>query len=162
LSLAAAPRWRRNRPDESGTGSPAGLQLRQLPEPPPHVLGLGQPLLGRVQRRLHSPVLDGRLARCEVHLVGVRDQGSGVSNRIAEKWRILMEIKSFQDLIFWQKAMDFVVEVYQVTEGFPKTEQFGLTFQLRRCSVSEPSNIAEGHGRQSTREFLHFLSIASG
>jgi four helix bundle protein len=73
-----------------------------------------------------------------------------------------MEIKSFRDLIVWQKAMSFVVEVYRVTASFPGDERFGLTAQLRRSAVSVPSNIAEGHGRESTREFLNFLSVAYG
>jgi four helix bundle protein len=73
-----------------------------------------------------------------------------------------MEIKGFRDLIVWQKAMNFVVQVYQVTSAFPSDERFGLTSQLRRCAVSIPSNIAEGHGREGTREFLNFLAIAYG
>jgi four helix bundle protein len=73
-----------------------------------------------------------------------------------------MEIKSFRDLIVWQKAMNFVVEVYRATGSFPSEERFGLTAQLRRAAVSIPSNIAEEHGRESTREFLNFLSIAYG
>ena len=73
-----------------------------------------------------------------------------------------MTIKSFRDLIVWQKAMDFVVEVYRATATFQKDEQFGLTSQLRRCSVSIPSNIAEGHGRFSPADFARFLTIAHG
>lgn len=73
-----------------------------------------------------------------------------------------MEIKSFRDLIVWQKAMAFVVEVYRESKAFPSDERFGLTAQLRRSAVSVPSNIAEGHGRESTREFLNFLSVAYG
>jgi four helix bundle protein len=73
-----------------------------------------------------------------------------------------MSIKSYRDLIVWQKAMDFVVMVYRVTTQFPKDELYGLTQQLRRAAVSVPSNIAEGHGRQSRREYLQFLSIAYG
>jgi four helix bundle protein len=73
-----------------------------------------------------------------------------------------MSIKSFRDLIAWQKAMDFAEEVYRLTSRFPHDERFGLTAQLRKASVSSPSNIAEGHGRHTTQEFLHFLSIAYG
>ena len=71
-----------------------------------------------------------------------------------------MSIKSYRELIVWQKAMDLVVEVYKKTKGFP-TEEL-LRSQLRRAVVSVPSNIAEGQGRNSTKEFLHHLSIAYG
>lgn len=73
-----------------------------------------------------------------------------------------MAIKSYRDLIVWQKAMDLVVNVYKKTKGFPREELYGLTSQLRRAVVSVPSNIAEGQGRNSTKEFLHHLSIAYG
>jgi four helix bundle protein len=69
---------------------------------------------------------------------------------------------SYRDLIAWQKAMDFVEEVYLVTRSFPREELYGLTSQLRRCSVSIPSNIAEGQGRRADGEFRHSLSIARG
>lgn len=71
-------------------------------------------------------------------------------------------MNSYRDLIGWQKAMDVVVEVYRATDGFPKTEQFGLTNQLRRAAVSIPSNIAEGQGRGTPGDFAHFLRIARG
>lgn len=73
-----------------------------------------------------------------------------------------MSVKSFRELFAWQKAMDLVVSVYEQSRGFPREEIFGLTSQLRRAAVSVPSNIAEGQGRATTREFLHFLSIANG
>lgn len=73
-----------------------------------------------------------------------------------------MSVKSYRDLIVWQKAMDFVVAVYQHTARFPREEIYGLTSQLRRSAVSIPSNISEGQGRHSTREFCNFLSIARG
>ena len=73
-----------------------------------------------------------------------------------------MAIKSYRDLIVWQKAMDLVEDVYKKTKGFPREELYGLTSQLRRAVVSVPSNIAEGQGRDSTKEFLHHLSIAYG
>jgi four helix bundle protein len=73
-----------------------------------------------------------------------------------------MKPRCYSDLIAWQKAMDLVEEVYRATRGFPSDERFGLTSQVRRAVVSVPSNIAEGQGRASTREFLHFLSIAYG
>jgi four helix bundle protein len=73
-----------------------------------------------------------------------------------------MTVRNYSDLIAWQKAMDLVVEVYAVTKRFPKEELYGLTGQVRRAAVSIPSNIAEGQGRRSTKEFLHHLSIAHG
>jgi four helix bundle protein len=73
-----------------------------------------------------------------------------------------MTVKNYRDLIVWQKAMDLVVLVYDITARFPREELYGLTSQTRRAAVSIPSNIAEGQGRSSTREFLSFLSIAHG
>ena len=71
-------------------------------------------------------------------------------------------VRCYRDLIAWQKAMDLVTEVYGCTQAFPKTEVFGLVSQLRRTAVSIPSNIAEGHARQSTGEFRQFLGHALG
>ena len=73
-----------------------------------------------------------------------------------------MEESNFKKLIVWQKAMDFVDEVYALQRGFPRAEVFGLGDQLRRAVVSIPSNIAEGSGRTSSKELVHFLSIARG
>ena len=73
-----------------------------------------------------------------------------------------MEDSNFKKLILWQKAMDLVDEVYALQRGFPKSEVFGLGDQLRRAVVSIPSNIAEGNGRTSPKELVHFLSIARG
>ena len=71
-------------------------------------------------------------------------------------------VKSYRDLVVWRKAMDAVELIYRLSEGFPKTETYGLTSQIRRAAVSVPSNIAEGQGRKSTKEFLKHLSIAYG
>lgn len=68
----------------------------------------------------------------------------------------------FKDLVAWQKAMDLVVEVYKVSEAFPRREMYSLADQLRRAAVSVPSNIAEGQAHFSHRGFLHFLRHASG
>ena len=73
-----------------------------------------------------------------------------------------MPINSYRDLIAWQKAMDLAQCIYDLTDSFPREEAFGLRPQLRRCSVSIPSNIAEGHARHSTRDFIHFLRVARG
>jgi four helix bundle protein len=73
-----------------------------------------------------------------------------------------MRVRNFRELIAWQKAMDLVESIYRATETFPSREIFGLTTQLRRAAVSVPSNIAEGQGRSTTKDFLHFLSISRG
>src|SRR5688572_716960 len=73
-----------------------------------------------------------------------------------------MPSKNYRDLIVWQKAMDLVVEVYRLTSGFPPTERYGLISQMQRCAASIPSNIAEGQGRGSDKEFQRFLAIANG
>ena len=72
------------------------------------------------------------------------------------------KIRTFRDLLIWQKSIKLVTQIYEVTKIFPKEEAFGLTSQMRRCAVSIPSNIAEGHGRNSTRDYLRFLQIATG
>ena len=71
-------------------------------------------------------------------------------------------MKGHRDLLVWQKAMQFVTDVYHDTAAFPKEEVYGLTNQLRRAAVSVPSNVAEGHGRRSKKEFHHFVSQARG
>src|ERR1700746_3184622 len=73
-----------------------------------------------------------------------------------------MILKSYRDLIAWQKAMDLAEAVYLGTAGFPREELYGLTSQARRAVVSIASNIAEGQGRRTTGEFCQFLAIAYG
>ncbi|MDI6853804.1 MAG: four helix bundle protein [Deltaproteobacteria bacterium] len=70
--------------------------------------------------------------------------------------------RSFRDLDVWKVAIELVKEIYRVTQGFPTTENFGLSNQIRRAAVSIPSNIAEGQGRNSAKEFKQFLGIALG
>jgi len=70
--------------------------------------------------------------------------------------------ESFRDLVAWQKAMALVTEIYRETEAFPPREMYGLTNQIRRAAVSIASNIAEGKGRLSKREFVQFLANARG
>lgn len=70
--------------------------------------------------------------------------------------------RHYKELKIWQKGMGLVKDVYRVTETFPPGERYGLAAQLRRAAVSIPSNIAEGQARNGTREFLQFLSHASG
>ncbi len=72
------------------------------------------------------------------------------------------KVRHYRDLMAWQKAMDLVELVYEVTRSWPKDEIYGLTNQVRRAVVSIPSNIAEGQGRSSPKEFMHHLSIARG
>lgn len=72
------------------------------------------------------------------------------------------EVRSYKDLLAWQKSMDLVTAVYRASQGFPKEEIFGLVSQIRRSAVSMPSNIAEGHARTSRKEFQYFLSNARG
>jgi four helix bundle protein len=73
-----------------------------------------------------------------------------------------MTKQNYQDLLAWQKAMDLVITVYRCTEALPQAELFGLTSQMRRSAVSIPSNIAEGKGRFSAKELVHFLLQARG
>ena len=70
--------------------------------------------------------------------------------------------KSYRDLKVWRKGIDLVKEVYALTKKFPKHEIYGLADQMRRSSVSVPSNIAEGQGRQHTGEFRQFLHVEIG
>ena len=74
----------------------------------------------------------------------------------------LEKIKSYRELEVWKKAIDLAEAIYKVTNHFPKSEMYGMTSQLRRASVSVPSNIAEGASRQATKEFIQFLNIANG
>jgi four helix bundle protein len=73
-----------------------------------------------------------------------------------------MQIRSYKDLLVWQRGMDLTTQVYQLSAKLPQDERFGLTSQMRRAAVSVPANIAEGHQRTSTKDYLRFLSIASG
>jgi len=71
-------------------------------------------------------------------------------------------MKSYRDLMVWQKSMQLVTRVYLITKSLPKEELYGLVPQIRKSCVSIPSNIAEGYGRNSTSDYLRFLQIASG
>ncbi len=73
-----------------------------------------------------------------------------------------MDVKNYRDLKVWQNSLQIVGDVYRLTGTFPKHELYGLASQMQRAAVSIPSNIAEGHERVSTKEFLHHLSIAHG
>jgi len=84
-----------------------------------------------------------------------------MGNRI---WGTYMdnEIRNYRDLRVWQLAMELVVDCYRMAKSFPRHELFGLTSQLQRAAVSIPANIAEGHGRAYTKEYLRYIAIARG
>ncbi|CAN5269281.1 four helix bundle protein [soil metagenome] len=69
---------------------------------------------------------------------------------------------NFRELKIWQRSMDFVVEIYNITKDFPPEERYGLVSQQRRCAVSIPSNISEGAGRATNAQFKYFLEISMG
>jgi four helix bundle protein len=73
-----------------------------------------------------------------------------------------MSVSSYQDLVVWQKGMDLAVLCYRLTRPFPAEERYGMTSQIRRAATSIPANIAEGWGRGTTAEYIHFLRIAQG
>jgi four helix bundle protein len=73
-----------------------------------------------------------------------------------------MPVQNYRELIVWQKAMELIKLVYDLTRKFPKEELFGLTSQIRKGVVSVPSKVAEGQGRKSTKDFLRHLSISYG
>jgi len=72
------------------------------------------------------------------------------------------KVRTFRDLLVWQKAIRLVTEIYSASQGWPKEETFGLKAQIRRAAVSIPSNIAEGHGRRSHDDYLRFLHMSMG
>ncbi len=86
-------------------------------------------------------------------LLGAGDWGLGAGT---------MRVLSYRDLKVWQDGIVLTTEIYKLTGKFPDHERFGLTSQMRRSAVSVPSNIAEGHARLSTREYLRYLSITLG
>ncbi|MCB1216748.1 four helix bundle protein [bacterium] len=71
-------------------------------------------------------------------------------------------MQSHRDLIVWQRSMQLVRQVYELTRRFPREELYGLTSQLRRATVSIPANISEGHGRGTRRDYAHFVTMAMG
>ncbi len=74
----------------------------------------------------------------------------------------MRSIRSYRDLMVWQKSIDLTVRTYELTRRFPAEERYGLTSQMRRAAASVPANIAEGQARRSTGEFLQSLGIARG
>jgi four helix bundle protein len=84
---------------------------------------------------------------------GIRDEGLNASDA---------NIRSYRDLVVWQRAIQMTSEIYKSTRAFPKEEMYGLVSQLRRAGVSVASNIAEGYGRASRGEYRQFLCMARG
>jgi four helix bundle protein len=74
----------------------------------------------------------------------------------------MSEVKSYKDLLIWQKGIDIAINLYELVEDFPKEEMYALTSQAKRASISISSNIAEGYGRNSTQSYIHFVSISIG
>ncbi|MCK4389079.1 MAG: four helix bundle protein [Desulfobacterales bacterium] len=74
----------------------------------------------------------------------------------------MSDVRSYKDLLIWQKGIDLVVQVYKAVKAFPKEELYALSDQIKRSSVSVPSNIAEGQARQHTPEFRQFLHVSLG
>jgi four helix bundle protein len=70
--------------------------------------------------------------------------------------------RSHHELIVWQRALELIEEVYQLTEGLPRKETYGISAQMRKAAVSIAANIAEGHGRRASRDYARFVSIANG
>ena len=73
-----------------------------------------------------------------------------------------MPVRDYRDLVVWQAAMTLAEKCYEPTKAFPRDELFGMTAQIRRASASIPANIADGRGRQGTKNFFRFLSVARG
>ena len=71
-------------------------------------------------------------------------------------------LKNYKELKVWQKAYGLCLEIYRITSAFPKEERYGLTSQIRRAAVSVPSNIAEGYGSKTSREYIQALYVAYG
>lgn len=74
----------------------------------------------------------------------------------------MSSVKSYKDLLIWQKGLEIVSNVYKLVEDFPKDELYALTSQIKRASISIPSNIAEGYGRSSTQSYISFINISRG
>lgn len=73
-----------------------------------------------------------------------------------------MTVRSYRDLMVWQKGMTLAATVYRLTRGFPKHEEYRISGQMIRAATSVPANIAEGHGRSTRRDYANFVSTAKG
>ena len=92
----------------------------------------------------------------------VLEASQGVTDRQVRYSRAVRDVRSYRDLLVWQKGMDLAAAVYRLTRPWPKEETFGLVAQARRAAVSIPANVAEGYGRQSSASYIQFLKIARG
>jgi four helix bundle protein len=95
-------------------------------------------------------------------VIGGQLDGAWIAIKLTAMNKNAMGLLHYRQLIAWQKSMKLVGTVYELSKRFPKEEIYGLTSQVRRAAISVPSNIAEGQGRNSSREFLHHLAIAYG
>ena len=99
---------------------------------------------------------------CVLMMTAVREQLIRLAYVMTAPRSTTAPVRSFRDLLVWQHSMDLVVRIYRTTSRFPKEERYILVDQLRRAAISVPSNIAEGHGRSRTGDYLRHLSIAVG
>ena len=97
--------------------------------------------------------------RIWLSIIGRRGKGAKGQRGKGTK---IKKLKTYRDLLVWQKSMTLVTNIYQLSKKFPNDETYGLTSQMRRCAVSIPSNIAEGYGRSSPNDYIRFLYIATG
>lgn len=88
----------------------------------------------------------------------MKEETVASSENMVDKWKV----KSFEDLIVWQKAHQLVLEIYKITDDFPSEEKFGLVSQMRRAVVSVPANITEGFRKRGIKDKLNFYNIAQG
>jgi four helix bundle protein len=88
-------------------------------------------------------------------ILSIKDRG-----KVTEAQR--HKVKTYRDLLVWQKAMQLVTQIYSITNNLPREELYGLVSQIRRSAISIPSNIAEGYGRNSRNDYLRFLQISMG
>ena len=123
-------------------------------------LGLGcESTRGRRFRRRDSPGQGRKLHHPVKDPLSFTDLGR---HAIGSKNMVMAKTFTFRDLEAWQQGMELVERCYDLTRSFPRSELYGLAGQLRRAAVSIPANLAEGHGRRSTRAFLNHVSIAIG
>ena len=115
-----------------------------------------EPILRQLGATPKSEVFGCILHGARAYRLGVRGQES-----VAGSWELVV-VRTYKELVAWQKGMALVKAIYALVKQFPKIEQYRLVDQLTRAAVSVPSNIAEGFGRATNKDFAHFLSQARG